>query len=160
MCIRSWLLRKKRIKRERRRGGSVQCSDSGVALGYIQNDSIRSLNVGKNWFNSISDLIVADQNSMQTIIQLKRLVVIKFNRWFNSNIRESLILVKSENFLKNARNLFKIDKNWKLKILIQYMIIYDSFWSFLPEFNSKYYSVFFPPKYSIKKSFNDFFIQK
>ena len=57
-------------------GEEGQCSDSGVALGDTQNDSIQSLNVGKNWFNSIFDSIMADQNSIQTIIQLKRLAAI------------------------------------------------------------------------------------
>ena len=37
----------------------------GVALDDAQNDSIESLNLGKNLFNSISYSIVADQNSIQ-----------------------------------------------------------------------------------------------
>ena len=38
----------------------------GVVLGDdAQNDSIESLNLGKNLFNSISYSIVADQNSIQ-----------------------------------------------------------------------------------------------
>ena len=43
-----------------------------VALGDTQSDSIQSLNFGKNWFNSISDSIMAAQNSIQTMIQFKK----------------------------------------------------------------------------------------
>ena len=55
-----------------------------LALGDTQNDSIQSLNFGKNWFNSIFDSIMADQNSIQTIIQFNNIgrdsiqVMIKF----------------------------------------------------------------------------------
>ena len=46
---------------------------SVVALCNTQNESIQSLNFGKSWFNSISDSIMADQNSIQTFIQLKKI---------------------------------------------------------------------------------------
>ena len=61
-----------------------------VALGDTQNDSIRSWNFGKNWCNSISDSIVTDKNSNQTVILFKqlynskRLAMIQFNWQFNS----------------------------------------------------------------------------
>ena len=42
-----------------------------IVMIDAQNDSIQSLNFGKNWFNSISDSIMADQNSIQTITQFR-----------------------------------------------------------------------------------------
>ena len=45
----------------------------GVALDDAQNDSIESLNLGKNLFNSISDSIMANQSLIKTIIKLKNI---------------------------------------------------------------------------------------
>ena len=42
-------------------------------MGDTQNDSIRSLNFGKNRFNSISDSIMAEKNSIQTFTQFKKI---------------------------------------------------------------------------------------
>ena len=43
-----------------------------LAMIDTQNDSIQSLNFGKNGFNSIIDSILVSQNSIQTIIQFKK----------------------------------------------------------------------------------------
>ena len=44
-----------------------------VALIDTQNDSIQSLNFSKNGFNSIIDSILVSQNSIQTIVQFKKI---------------------------------------------------------------------------------------
>ena len=78
-----------------------------VALGDTQNDSIRSWNFGKNWCNSISDSIVTDKNSNQTVILFKqlynskRLAMIQFNWQFNSvgtPVSDEKVFVYNENW--------------------------------------------------------------
>ena len=44
-----------------------------VALGDTQNDSTQSWNFGKNWSNSMADSKLADKNSIQTVIQFKKI---------------------------------------------------------------------------------------
>ena len=51
--------------------GLASVDEVNIAMIDTQNNSIQSLNFGKNGFNSIIDSILVSQNSIQTIIQFK-----------------------------------------------------------------------------------------
>ena len=81
-----------------------------VALGDTQSDSIRSLNFGKNWFNSISDSTMTDKNSIQTVTQFKKIGDDSIQLTIQFKYRVIINTVKSEKFLRNAQNVSKIEK--------------------------------------------------
>ena len=72
-------------------------------MGDTQNDSIRSLNFGKNGINSISD-------SIQTFIQLKKIGDDSTQLTIQFKYRVIINYVESEKFPRNAQNVSKIEK--------------------------------------------------
>ena len=74
--------------------------------------------------------------------------MIQFKRLFNSIVRESLILVKSE---KNCKKCPKQTKGDFLSKIENIDSIDDSFIHFTTKFNSKDYSITFFLEYSIQK---------